>query len=211
MSFVENLIDCVVKTTNEYGIRSPKRTNDIHSFIKTFIETQNANLSCTIEYPLRTELGIFKVDLAVFDKRTDRLCMCVLFKALTSSIAKNCKNYEHNKIGEAVKAKSGMDTDAKLVYIDVIPVRCPTYKKDKIGGWEKHNPVNVRENAIRLQRVTNNGRAYPIIDDIYTIFVDYEYDVVSHAITSRSIVDSSDMLRFVQLLLELVPAGEQTL
>ena len=210
-SFVEDLVECIVGATNKYGVRSPKRTDDIHSFIKTFIETQNSNLSCIIEKPLQTELGTFKVDLAIFDRRTGRLCACVLFKALASSIAKNCKNYEHNKIGEAVKAKSGMDSDTKLVYIDVIPIRCPTYKKGKISAWEKRNPENVRKNAVRLQTVTNSGRTRPIIDDIYTIFVDYEYDDVYKKIAIKSIVDSSDIARFVQLLAELVPVGEQTM
>jgi hypothetical protein len=208
-SFVERLVAQLVESTNRYGVRSSKRTDTVHGLILAYIEGKNPNVSGVVEYRLPTELGNFDVDIAVFDKVSQKLLVCVLFKGLTSSISKNSKNYEHNKIGEAVKAKSGMGVGTKLVYIDVVPVRCPTYKGNgTIKGWEKHLPEKVRQDAVRLQRVVNIGRTTPIIDDIYTVSVDYEY-ASDHSIALGSIVNDSDMTRFDQLIAGLAPVEAQ--
>lgn len=209
-TFVESLVGQLVDSTNEHGIRSSKRTDAVHATIVAYIEAKNPNLSGVVEYKLPTELGCFDVDVAVFDKTTRKLIACVLFKGLTSSIAKNSKNYEHNKIGEAVKAKSGMDVGARLVYLDVVPVRCPTYKGDgTIKSWEKHLPEKVRAGSVRLQRVVNMGRTTPIIDDIYTVSVDYEY-LPDRRIALRSVVDDSDLIRFDELIVGLAPVEVQS-
>jgi hypothetical protein len=208
-SFVERLVTQLVESTNEYGVRSSKRTDNVHAVILAYVESKNPGVFGVVEYRLPTKLGNFDVDIALFDKVTRKLVVCVLFKGLTSSISKNSKNYEHNKIGEAVKAKSGMGVGTKLVYIDVVPVRCPTYKGDwTIKGWEKHLPEKVRQDAVRLQVVVNDGRTTPIIDDIYTVSVDYDY-LPDHSVAFRSIVDDSDMTRFDQLIAGLAPVEAQ--
>lgn len=209
-SFVESLVLQLVVSTNEHGIRSSKRTDSVHNMILSYIELKNSNVTGVVEYGLPTELGNFDVDIAIFDKTTRSLVACLLFKGLTSSIAKNSKNYEHNKIGEAVKAKSGMDSRAKLVYLDIVPIRCPTYKGDgTIKGWENHLPEKVREQSVRLQRVVNIGRTTPIIDDIYTVSVDYDY-LPDRRIALRSVVNASDIARFDNLILGLAPVEAPT-
>jgi hypothetical protein len=152
-----------------------------------------------VEHNLSTKLGGFDVDVAVFTRDTKALVACLLFKGLTSSISKNDKNYEHNKVGEAVKAKSGMGS-AKLVYLDVVPVRCPTYTGDKvIKGWETHAPADVRARSKLVAEVANEGRVAPIIDDIYTVSVDYEYHP-DQSIAVKDVVDATDLDRFEALI-----------
>ena len=98
-AFSTLLAKTVVDATNTYGVRSSKRTDAIHMFIKLYIESRNPNVTCVVEYSLKTGLGIFKVDVAVFHKTTHELLACLLFKGLTSSISKNDKNYAHHKLG----------------------------------------------------------------------------------------------------------------
>jgi hypothetical protein len=204
MSFVQCLATVVVEATNQHGVRSSRRTDKIHECIKTHIETRNPRVRCIVEYRLSTRLGDFDVDIAVQDRTTGALVACLLFKGLTSSIAKNEKNYEHNKFGEAHKAKSGMGS-AKLVFLDVVPIRCPTYKSDgTIMRWETHNPVSVRERASTVTALANDGRVVPLIDDIYTVFVDYEFPT-SKTIGLKSVVDATDLTRFEALLDQLAP------
>lgn len=208
-TFARQLAIIVAESTNQFGVRSSRRTDSVHSFIKTYIETRNPRLRCVVEHALPTKLGSFDVDLALF--AGDTLVSCLLFKGLTSSISKNEKNYEHNKLGEAIKAKSGMSKTAKLVYLDVVPVRCPTYKSDgTIKCWETHTAETVRERNTRLCEVANEDRAVPIIDDIYTVSVDYTYGP-DKQITVSSIVDESDVTRFDSLLEALAPVEDTSL
>lgn len=197
--FATQLLDCVVDATNAFGVRSSKRTDRIHQCIQQYIEARNPRVTCIVEHKLTTKLGSFDVDIAVKNRETGALVACLLFKGLTSSIAKNEKNYEHNKIGEAVKAKSGMGA-AKLVYLDVVPVRCPTYKTDgTVMRWETHEPETVRARASLLMEVANEGRAVPMIDDIYTVSVDYEFPTPK-TIEMKRVVDATDLTRFDALI-----------
>lgn len=206
MNFARSLSECVVSATNQFGVRSSKRTDVIHGCIRTHVEAQNPRVYCKVEYKLQTQLGGFDVDIAVFERETEKLLACVLFKGLTSSIAKNDKNYEHNKIGEAVKAKSGM-TDAKLVYIDVVPVRCPTFGSgDVIKAWETHEPEKTRARSQLLMSTVNAGRVAPIIDDIYTVSVNYSYES-SRQIQLVDVVDYTDLVRFDVFIDGLAPVG----
>lgn len=208
MNFATNLARSVASTTNQYGIRSSKRTDDIHNFIAKHIMTINPRTTCKVEYKLKTELGDFNTDIMVFDK-SDNIVACILFKALISSIGKNEKNYEHNKIGEAVKAKSGMPSDAKIVFLDVIPVRCPIYNKDgKVKSWECHPPATVREKNNTLMRVTSK-LCTGCIHDIYTLFADYKYSE-DKSLEVESVVDESDMQRFTDFILALAPDATQS-
>jgi hypothetical protein len=201
-SFSANLVNIVVEATNAHGVRSSKRTDKIHEYIKNYIEEQNPSVRCVIEHPLLTELGEFSVDIAAFDRQTDELVMCVLFKALNSSISKNAKNYEHNKIGEAVKGKTGMPTSAKLVFIDVVPTKCPTFGKDEcVEAWENHSPDKVKARSSKLINVANSGRLTPCIDDIYTISVEYAYS--GKFLGGQRIVDETDIERFDTLIRSL--------
>jgi hypothetical protein len=205
-AFSRTLAQCVVDSTNAHGVRSSRRTDLIHQCIRQYIETRNPHVRCEVEYKLATRLGGFDVDIAAFSRDSGKLVACVLFKGLTSSIAKNSKNYEHNKIGEAVKAKSGMG-DAKLVYIDVVPVRCPTYCGDRsIKAWETHAPADVRARAAVVTEVANAGRIAPIIDDVYTMSVDYGY-AADCSISLTSIVDASDIDRFDTFIGGLEPVA----
>lgn len=203
-SFGHTLATRIVESTNQFSVRSSKRTDIVHAYIKQYIESRNPRVSCKLEYKLETKLGNFDVDIAMFDR--EKLVACLLFKGLTSSISKNSKNYEHNKIGEAIKAKSGMG-DAKLVYLDVIPVRCPTYgKSDDVKCWESHPPEKVRERSIQVAQVANDGRVRPIIDDVYTLSVDYAYHP-ERVIEFVKVVDDSDFVRFDRFIDELAPFG----
>ena len=202
LSFSANLVNIVVEATNAHGVRSSKRTDKIHEYIKNYIEEQNPSVRCVIEHPLSTELGEFSVDIAAFNRQTDELVMCVLFKALNSSIDKNKKNYEHNKIGEAVKAKTGMASSAKLVFIDVVPIKCPTFGKDDcVTNWENHSPDSVKARSNKLMDVANSGRLAPCIDDIYTISVEYAYS--GKLLGGQRIVDETDIERFDILIRSL--------
>jgi len=199
---MDSIIHVLVESTNKYGVRSSKRADEVHACIAEYITHRNHGLSCRVEYKLPTALGDFDVDIAVF--RGQVLVACVLFKGLNSSITKNAKNYEHNKLGEAIKAKSGMPDTAKLVYLDVIPIRCPTYGSGNIiKCWESHSPPLVRDHAQRLCNVANKGRAYPIIDDVYTIFVEYTYHE-DRRFELVSVVDDSDVPRFDTFIDSLV-------
>ena len=202
-SFAKSLADVVASSTNEHGVRSSKRTAIIHNCISSYMTHRNPDIRCVVEHSLSTMMGDFKVDIAVFIG--DVLVACLLFKGLTSSISKNEKNYEHNKLGEAMKAKTGMSKTAKLVYLDVVPIRCPTYKTDdSIGAWESHLPESVRERNDTLRKVANMDRVVPLIDDIYTVSVDYEYMSRSE-IAVKTVVDDSDLIRFEAFLTGLVP------
>jgi hypothetical protein len=205
-SFARQLATLVAETTNQYGVRSSRRTDSVHAFIRSYIEARNPRVRCVVEHALPTKLGSFDVDLAVF--AGDTLVGCLLFKGLTSSISKNEKNYEHNKLGEAIKAKSGMSKTAKLVYLDVVPVRCPTYKSDgSVKCWESHPPEVVRERCVRLCEVANADRLTPIIDDIYTVSVDYAY-TPDKKIEVTSVVDETDLTRFEAFVDGLAPVED---
>lgn len=205
MMFATTLVKNIVDSTNLYGVRSSKRTAVIHNSIKDYIQSRNPRVSCVVEHRLSTRLGTFDVDVAIFEKNTPRLVACLLFKGLTSSIAKNNKNYEHNKIGEAVKAKSGMG-DAKLVYLDVVPIRCPTYGAGEvIRGWESHEPSKVRTRVELLKEVANADRVRPLIDDVYTVSVNYNYQP-DCKIELAEVVDESDLARFYAFIDGLVPS-----
>ncbi len=197
--FAHTLVQCVAEATNVHGPRSSKRTDRIHHCIRQYIESRNPRVECKVEYKLSTEMDVFKVDVAIFARNTNALVACLLFKGLTSSISKNDKNYEHNKIGEAVKAKSGMGS-AKLVYLDVVPVRCPTYRADKsVLRWETHAPADVRARSLTVAKVANKLAIAPIIDDIYTVSVDYEYHP-DQSIAVKEMVDATDLDRFEALI-----------
>ena len=202
--FSARLMQIIVGATNTFGVRSSKRTNEIHTYIKNYIEQQNPLIRCVIEYNLRTELCCFCVDIVMFNRETDELIACLLFKSINSSLAKNRNNYHRSKLGEALDARSGMDYRAKLLFLDVVPVKCPTYGSGEcIKRWEIHSPENIKNWSKRVMNVANKGRISPSIDDIYTISVEYDY-IDRKTQEFKRIIEESDLERFDVLIKSLV-------
>ena len=196
----------IVRSTNEYGVRSSHRTDPIHQHLSNRIKELNPRLDVSVEYAVKTTLGMFDVDIVVFDKETHSLLACILFKGLNSSISKNEKNYEHNKIGEAVKLGRGEAEKAKVVFMDVMPIRCPTYgASDTIKGWEKHDVETVRARSKLVVDEINHYHTY--IHDAYILFNDYDY-LPGKKIALNEDVDHSDIARFEEMIKSLAPVAE---
>lgn len=197
----------IIDATNKYGVRSSKRTDPIHKLLCDRIMELNPRLDAKVEYRVKTTLGPFDVDVVIFDKQTRALLACLLFKSLNSSISKNEKNYEHNKIGEAVKLGRGEAENAKVVFMDVMPICCPTYGAgDAVKGVERHNIDAVRARSKLVIDEINHYHKY--IHDTYLLFNDYEY-LPGKKISLKAIVDHSDMDRFDEMIKSLAPVEEQ--
>ena len=207
-SIFRTLVALVVSSTNTHGVRSSKRTDPIHAFIAHWMTELNPRITTKVEYKVSTGLGAFDVDVVAFDKDTNKIVCCVLFKATNSSIAKNNKNYEHNKIGEAVKLSVGEAENAAVVFFDIVPILCPTYGKDNvITRMEKHAVDDVRAQTAKFIGVVNRYHTY--VHHIFTGFVDYEY-LADKKMELKTVVDCEDMNRFKEFVQGLAPPSEMT-
>ena len=168
----------------------------------------NSGVDVKVEYSVKTTLGRFDVDIVVFDKQSGSIVACILFKSLNSSIGKNEKNYEHNKIGEAVKLSRGEADNAKVIFLDVMPIRCPIYGSgDDIKGWETHDAEVVRERSKLVVDEVNHYHTY--IHGAYVLFNDYDY-LPGKKIALKEIIDHSDMALFEEMIKSLAPVAELT-
>lgn len=206
--YAKAFTDIIIQATNQYGVRSSHRTDPIHRHLSNRIMELNPRLDVKVEYAVKTTLGPFDVDIVVFDKETRAILACILFKGLNSSISKNEKNYEHNKIGEAVKLGRGEAETAKVVFLDVMPIRCPTYGAgDAIKAWEKHDVDTVRARSKLVVDEINYYHTY--IHDAYVLFNDYDY-LPGKKIALKGVIDHSDMARFEEMIKSLAPVAETT-
>lgn len=204
--YATTFADLIVQATNTFGVRSSHRTDPIHQYLSKRIEELNPRVDVKVEYAVKTTLGMFDVDIVVFNKETGAILACILFKSLNSSISKNEKNYEHNKIGEAVKLGRGEAEKAKVVFMDMIPIRCPTYGAgDTIKGWEKHDVETVRARSKLVVDEINHYHTY--VHDAYVLFNDYDY-LPGKKIALKEVVDHSDMARFEEMIKSLAPVAE---
>jgi len=207
-SYTASLTHAIVGATNNFGVRSSKRTKLIHDHLRTRIIEVNPGVDVKVEYSVKTAFGRFDVDIAVFDKHSNSIVACILFKSLNSSIGKNEKNYEHNKIGEAVKLSRGESDTAKVIFLDVMPIRCPIYGNgDDINGWETHDVEVVRERRKLVVDVVNHYHSY--IHGAYVLFNDYDY-LPGKKIALKEIIDHSDFALFEDMIKSLAPAAELT-
>lgn len=205
-SYATTIANIIVNATNAFGVRSSRRTDPIHKSLGDRIVEINPRLDVKIEYTVKTTLGPFNVDIVIFNKGA--LVGCVLFKALNSSIKKNEKNYEHNKIGEAVKLGGGEAENAKVVFIDVMPISCPTYGEgNMVKGLEKYEVEEVRARSKLV--VDEINRYHKYVHDAYVLFNDYEF-LTDKKMVLKEVVDHSDMERFEEMIKGLAPVAEQT-
>ena len=100
-----------------------------------------------------------------------------------------------------------MNDSAKLLFLDVVPVKCPTYGSGEcIKGWEIHSPETIKNRSKKVMDVANRGRVTPSIDDIYTISVEYDY-IDRKTQEFKRIIDESDLGRFDKLIESLVQSS----
>lgn len=197
LTTIIDLLTCVVESTNKYGVRSSKRTDEIHRKIADIIEKYNENLECKIEH----KIGTICVDICVFSKKNKKLLLCVSVKASQNNIKQNEKNNENIKLGESDKIKYSCDGDVQIIFLDIVPVECPYYsEKNKIKKIEKNDMNRWIHNNELLLKIAN--RFYKKIDDICTIFVEYDY--VSKGTTKfKKYHESNDFNRFISVIKSL--------
>lgn len=170
--FASQLCKVIADSTRTHGVRSSRRTDDIHKLVADWIVARNPRTTCKIEKKLVIETGTIAVDLIVYSAATEAVIACVSFKGLMNNVVQNKTNNENVKLGEAVKIASGIPLDAKVVFFDVVPAECPYYNAGGvIVKTETNEPTKwkLRENAL----ISMANRRIEQISDIYTIFPRY--------------------------------------
>jgi hypothetical protein len=200
MLHAQQIGHCIVNSSNEFGIRSGKRTNPIHECIAKMITTANPELNCKIEHKLDISTGSFKVDISA--SRDSVVKLLVSVKASLNNIKQNMTNNENVKGGELLKMVNA-SPQAKIVFLDFIPIECPYYCKDgKIQRIEKFNPEEIFKENLKLMKVLS-PKGLSLCDGIFTVFTNNKYPDTQGKLEFIGITDCSDMDRFIKLVKEL--------
>ena len=201
MLHAEQIGRCIVDSSNEFGIRSGKRTNPIHELIAKIISTENPELTCKIEHKLNISTGSFKVDISASKDGIVKLLVSV--KASLNNIKQNMTNNENVKGGEALKMVNAFP-NAKIVFLDFIPSECPYYLKDgKIKHIEKFSPEKIFEENSKLMEEVLSPRGVSLCDGIFTIITNNKYPDTRGKLEFVNIIDCSHMDKFIKLVKEL--------
>jgi hypothetical protein len=198
--YAEQIGKCIVDSSNEFGIRSSKRTNPIHELIAKMITTENPDLICKIEHKLDISTGSFKVDISASKDGIVKLLVSV--KASLNNIKQNMTNNENVKGGELLKMVNAFP-EAKIVFLDFIPIECPYYcTNGNPKHIEKFNPEKIfKENSDLLKILSPRGIS--LCDGIFTIFTNNKYPHTRGNLEFINIINCNDMDRFINLVKEL--------
>lgn len=197
--FSQCLGSCIVDTTNRYGVRSSKRTAEIHTCISKFIEKINPTLTCKIEQSLAISTGTYDADIVAFKDGERKLI--VSFKANLNNIKQNVTNNENVKGGELLKIFNS-SPHSKIVFLDVIPVECPYYESNgHIKCMEVNTPTKIREKNTNLLRILSPG-GLMLCTGIFTLFTKNKY-ITRTNLEFEGIVDMDDMFGFVEIIRSL--------
>jgi hypothetical protein len=203
-NFSKLLVDTIIESTNKYSIRSSRRTDQIHNMIAKHIECKYPDkVYYKCEYPLKIKTGTHKVDIVIFDKNNHTILFCISFKAPLNNINQNIANYENTKFGEFIKMRTAIPKNAGIIFIDVIPIECPYFKKDDtISRMEKIIPINHKKRTINqleiLRYDDNEQQAH-----IFSLFVKYEY-INKKQIKFSSIENDEDIQRLFEIINSMV-------
>lgn len=191
---------CIVDSSNQFGIRSSKRTNPIHELITKIIIEENPGLTCKIEDKLNISTGSFKVDISA--SRDGIVKLLVSVKAPLNNIKQNMTNNENVKGGELLKMVNAYPK-AKIVFLDFIPSECPYYLENgETKNIEKFSPEKIFKENLELMEVLS-PRGVPLCDGIFTIITNNKYPDTRGNLEFIGITDCSDMDKFIKLVKEL--------
>jgi hypothetical protein len=191
---------CIVDSSNQFGIRSSKRTNPIHELISKIIIEENPGLTCKIEDKLNISTGSFKVDISA--SRDGIVKLLVSVKASLNNIKQNLTNNENVKGGELLKMVNAYPK-AKIVFLDFIPSECRYYLENgETKNIEKFSPEKIFKENLELMEVLS-PRGVPLCDGIFTIITNNKYPDTRGNLEFIGITDCSDMDKFIKLVKEL--------
>ena len=200
MELSKQIGQCIIESTNEFGIRSSKRSDPIHKKIAGIIVELNPNLTCKIEDKLKISTGSFRVDISVW--RCSKVICLISVKAPLNNIQQNMTNGQNVKGGELLKMINA-HPDAKIVFLDFIPVECRYYFKDGLSKKvESFVPEKIIKSNSELLKILS-PRGISLCDGIFTIFTKNNYSNKRGKLEFVEVVDYSDMDKFVQLIREL--------
>jgi hypothetical protein len=200
MDLSKQIAKCIIDSSNKFGIRSPKRSDPIHKLIADIITIINPELSCRIEEKLKISSGSFKVDISV--RHGSKMVCLISFKAPLNNIKQNMTNGQNVKGGELLKMINAYP-DAKIIFMDFIPVQCCYYYKDgRMKNTETFVPEKViKSNSDLIKILTPRGVS--LCDGIFTVFTNNIYPELRGQLEFVEVVNHSDMDRFVEFIRQL--------
>ena len=160
--------------TSFQNVRSSKRTDVLHDILLNEILAKNPqwkHLVWKFEYrlPLDAFGGTFDIDIAGFDDEGN-LKVCILAKAMNSSVNKNIKNFANTSIGEAARLAFAPDLSLeKILFVSLFPRVAPRFKNDgSVGGYD--NVISAK-NRTKIDGVLNkqHGQLVGVMDVYFDI------------------------------------------
>lgn len=139
-------------------VRSSKRTDVLHDAIIDSLITVNPymqrNYNWEVEHAVEDGYQLpkenkrkkkFKIDIVGRCKKTNTVKICVLAKAMNSSIGKNFQNYTNTTIGEAARVMFSPEIGhsvEKVLFVSFYPRVAPTFDKNGVVKGLERSAVN---------------------------------------------------------------------
>jgi hypothetical protein len=188
--------DCM----SQYGSRSSKRIDVIHTCLKEAIERMNPALTCKLEYNFTIETGTYACDLVVFHGET--LVACISTKASMSNIKQNKTNMENVKLGELLKLRDAVAPTVKIAFFDVLPADCPYY--DAHGNVKHIEHIDIAKTKEQQRALVRLCEKQGIPMHLFSLFANYTYHAKNH-VCLDTIANQEDMEAFAEFIRTLAP------
>jgi hypothetical protein len=181
-------------------VRSSKRTDVLHDAIIDSLTTMNPYMK---DYKWEVEIGVedgyqlpkenkrkkkFKIDIVGRCKKTNDVKICVLAKAMNSSIGKNFQNYTNTTIGEAARVMFSPEiarSVEKVLFVSFYPRVAPIFDKNGVVKGLERSAMNKPKidhilnsqynDVVRVVDVPydiRNIESMSCVDDFYSIDID---------------------------------------
>ena len=181
-------------------VRSSKRTDVLHDAIIDSLTTINPYMK---DYKWEVEIGVedgyqlpkenkrkkkFKIDIVGRCKKTNDVKICVLAKAMNSSIGKNFQNYTNTTIGEAARVMFSPEiarSVEKVLFVSFYPRVAPIFDKSGVvKGLERsamnkpkidhilNSQYNGVVRVVDIPYDIRNIESMSCVDDFYSIDID---------------------------------------
>lgn len=181
-------------------VRSSKRTDVLHDAIIDSLTTMNPYMK---DYKWEVEIGVedgyqlpkenkrkkkFKIDIVGRCKKTNDVKICVLAKAMNSSIGKNFQNYTNTTIGEAARVMFSPEiarSVEKVLFVSFYPRVAPIFDKNGVVKSLERSAMNKPKidhilnsqynDVVRVVDVPydiRNIESMSCVDDFYSIDID---------------------------------------
>ena len=176
-------------TKSFQNVRSSKRTDKLHEAVLDFVldsYPEWKKYDWVHESMLKEDGfgGTFKMDLVAFDGKD--LKICILVKAMNSSVNKNIKNFANTTIGESARIMFSPISNSieKILFISVHPRIAPRFNNNgEVVGFDDVLSAKSRTKLDNVVLLQYDGKVevidlYYDIDNIYNKRSKNDFDFI---------------------------------